>query len=46
MEDRFQEIFDKQRAHFNTDITKSYEWCIEQLDRMSRMLSENENALC
>jgi len=38
----FQQIFDKQLAHFNTDLTKSYEWRIDQLDRMARMISENE----
>ncbi len=38
---RFQEIFDKQKAYFNSDITKSYEWRIEQLDRLEKMLTEN-----
>lgn len=41
----FQAIFDKQKAYFNTDATKSYEWRIEQLDRMARMLNENTAAL-
>ena len=41
----FQEIFDKQKAFFNTDATKSYEWRVEQLDRMARMLNENKEAL-
>jgi hypothetical protein len=31
----FQPIFDKQKDYFNTDATKSYEWRIEQLDRMA-----------
>src|SRR5215471_8591283 len=42
---RFIDLFDRQRAYFNTNITKSYEWRIDQLDRLSRMLSENMDAL-
>ena len=42
---RFSDLFDRQRAYFNTNITKSYEWRIDQLDRLSRMLSENMDAL-
>ncbi len=38
----FQEIVDRQRAYFNTDITKSFEWRIEQLDRLAKMLKEND----
>src|SRR5215813_11808042 len=41
----FSDLFDRQRAYFNTNITKSYEWRIDQLDRLSRMLSENMDAL-
>ena len=42
---QFQSIFDKQKAYFNIDATKSYEWRIEQLDHMARMLNENRDAL-
>ena len=42
---RFIDLFDRQKAYFNTNITKSYEWRIDQLDRLSRMLSENMGAL-
>ena len=42
---RFSDLFDRQRAYFNTNITKSYEWRIDQLDRLSRLLSENMSAL-
>src|SRR6266853_5058382 len=28
---QFQEIFDKQKAYFDSDTTKSYEWRIDQL---------------
>jgi aldehyde dehydrogenase (NAD+) len=42
---RFQALFDKQNNYFNTGATKSYEWRIEQLNRMGRLLQENEAAL-
>jgi aldehyde dehydrogenase (NAD+) len=38
----FQDLFQRQKAFFATDATKSYEWRIDQLDRLVRMLSENE----
>jgi aldehyde dehydrogenase (NAD+) len=41
---KFQPVFDKQKDYFNTDATKSYEWRIEQLDRMAKMLNENNEA--
>ena len=42
---RFSDLFDRQKAYFNTNITKSYEWRIDQLNRLSRMLSENMGVL-
>jgi len=36
-----QNLFDKQRAYFATDVTKTYEWRIDQLDRLIRMLKDN-----
>ena len=36
-----QELFDKQKAYFATDVTKTYEWRMDQLDRLIRMLKEN-----
>jgi aldehyde dehydrogenase (NAD+) len=39
-------MFDTQREHFLTDATKSYDWRIDQLDRMERMLLDNKNAFC
>lgn len=39
---RFQNIFDAQKALFAAGITRTYEWRIEQLDRMARMIGENE----
>jgi aldehyde dehydrogenase (NAD+) len=41
----FQELFDRQKRHFATGATRSYEWRVEQLDRMSRLVGENEAAL-
>ena len=41
----FQDIFDAQKALFATGITRSYEWRVEQLDRMARMIKENEGRL-
>src|SRR5262247_604363 len=35
------ELFEKQKAYFASDVTKSYEWRVEQLDRLIRMLKEN-----
>jgi aldehyde dehydrogenase (NAD+) len=34
----FQELFDRQKRLFATGTTRSYEWRIEQLDRMARMV--------
>lgn len=41
----FQDLFDAQRAYFATNVTRTYEWRVEQLDRMARMLTENETHL-
>jgi aldehyde dehydrogenase (NAD+) len=39
---RFQKIFDAQKALFASGITRTYEWRVEQLDRMARIIRENE----
>ena len=39
------DLFDKQRAYFATDRTKTYDWRIDQLNRLSRMLKENSDRL-
>ena len=39
--DPVQALFEKQRAYFATDVTKTYEWRIDQLDRLIRMLKDN-----
>src|SRR5215813_4426820 len=36
-----QQLFEEQKAYFASDVTKSYEWRVEQLDRLTRMLKEN-----
>ena len=41
---RFQPVFDKQKAYFNTDATKSYAWRMDQLNRIANMLKENAEA--
>src|SRR5271156_1012143 len=41
----FQDVFDKQKAYFETGVSRTYEWRIEQLDRMIRMIGENESRL-
>jgi aldehyde dehydrogenase (NAD+) len=41
----FQDIFDAQKAFFATGVTRSYEWRVEQLDRMAGLLAENDAAL-
>src|SRR5277367_4824912 len=39
---RFQKIFDTQKSLFATGVTRTYEWRVDQLDRMARMIGENE----
>src|SRR5258708_29109648 len=41
----FQEIVNKQKAYFDSDATKSYEWRIDQLTRLENLLKENSQAL-
>jgi aldehyde dehydrogenase (NAD+) len=36
-----QDLFNKQRANFATDVTKTYEWRVDQLNRLIRMLKDN-----
>ena len=39
-EARAQELFNKQKVYFASDATKTYEWRIDQLDRLIRMLKD------
>ena len=41
----FKNLFEAQKALFATNITRTYEWRVEQLDRMERMIQENEAEL-
>ena len=41
-ESSFQNLFNKQQLYFATDVTKTHEWRIDQLDRLIRMLKEND----
>jgi aldehyde dehydrogenase (NAD+) len=41
----YQQLFDAQKAHFASNVTRSYEWRIDQLTRMGKMIKENEAAL-
>ena len=34
-------LFNKQKAYFASDATKGYEWRVDQLERLVRMLKEN-----
>jgi aldehyde dehydrogenase (NAD+) len=45
-EARAQDLFNKQKAYFASDATKSYEWRIDQLDRLTRMLKDNYKRFC
>src|SRR5260370_4579934 len=42
---QFQEIFDKQKAYFDSDTTKSYEWRIDQLTRLENLWKERAEVL-
>src|SRR5260370_38502496 len=39
-----EELFGKQKAYFGTDVTKTYEWRVDQLDRLVPMLYGNFEA--
>ena len=38
---RAQDLFNRQKAYFASDATKTYEWRIDQLNRLIRMLEDN-----
>jgi aldehyde dehydrogenase (NAD+) len=40
-EARAEDLFNKQKTYFASDATKTYEWRIDQLDRLIRMLKDN-----
>ncbi|HFK5574372.1 aldehyde dehydrogenase [Elizabethkingia anophelis] len=42
----YQSIFEVQKEFFFTDVTKTYEWRIDQLNRLEKMLGENQDVFC
>jgi hypothetical protein len=39
----FQTVFEQQQRHFASGVTRSYEWRVEQLDRMARLTVNQVN---
>src|SRR5262249_3565250 len=39
----YKDIFHRQKNYFATNITRSYEWRVDQLNRLARLLSEHTN---
>ena len=46
MMNNYQSIFDQQKEFFYTDVSKTYEWRIDQLDRLEKMLTDNQEVFC
>ncbi|WP_294304362.1 aldehyde dehydrogenase family protein [uncultured Chryseobacterium sp.] len=42
----FQTLLDTQKEFFYTDATKTYEWRMDQLNRMEKFLTENQDIFC
>ncbi|WP_322545147.1 aldehyde dehydrogenase family protein [Elizabethkingia miricola] len=43
---KYQSIFNEQKESFFTDETRTYEWRIDQLNRLEKMLVENQEVFC
>ena len=41
----FEDRFEAQKTYFATEVTRSYAWRLDQLDRMERLILENETQL-
>src|SRR5260370_38815195 len=41
----FPTVFEQQKRHFASGVTRTYQWRVEQIDRMARLVGENETAL-
>ena len=39
----YEDIFNRRKAYFASNITRSYEWRVDQLDRLAQLLSEHTN---
>ncbi|SDE97062.1 aldehyde dehydrogenase family protein [Epilithonimonas hungarica] len=46
MMNNYQSIFDQQKEFFYTDVSKTYDWRIDQLDRLEKMLTDNQEVFC
>jgi len=42
---QFRDVFNCQKAYFATGMTRSYDWRVDQIDRVRQMVAENEAAL-
>lgn len=43
---KYQSMFERQKEFFYTDTSKTYEWRMDQLGRLERMLTENQEVFC
>src|SRR5258705_840571 len=41
----FQTVFEQQKRHFASGVTRTYQWRFKQIDRMAGLVGENETAL-
>ena len=41
----FRDVFDGQKEYFATGVTRSYDWRVDQIDRVRQMVAGNEAAL-
>jgi len=40
----YEDIFNRQKAYFATNITRSYEWRVDQLNRLAQLLTSQAAA--
>lgn len=43
---KYQLLFETQKEFFYTDVSKTYEWRMDQLNRLEKMLIENQETFC
>ncbi|MGN7787072.1 hypothetical protein ACTJIJ_21240 [Niabella sp. 22666] len=43
---KYQDLLNIQKEFFYTDTTKTFEWRMDQLNRMERFLTENQEVFC
>src|SRR5215469_13766130 len=44
-DNQYQGLFDRQKRTFASGVTRTYDWRVDQLDRMAKMITENEDQL-